>query len=361
MEQKSPDHVRNGATQGASIPLEKSNAVLFSVTGEALRVVFSLGDEETCNTAAKCVCFTLGSASATLGIGNPPTHDSMSCVPPGEGVFISTKKASDWWVGFDRETGWVVCGSGSAIGQHVLLSQLLPKTPWTHVSFSNEDKPVTLTVRKLGTFTLTHASSKKFDKFGGLKRCVGVTTVSPLSPETPLQQAMVVIQNLIRENSRLRPFYALLPPASFHITALSLHCPPADKYDTAVREWEAKFTQAHEAVKQSQRLLPAKLTFTATGVNRRGAVELQADEATTKALGRWAKAVGRTSGVWVDRAFRYHATYAYNIFPLRSIESQAAAAAVERAAAAVLASLGPVQVGPPDFCRFQNMGAFVPQ
>lgn len=289
---------RHGSTSGTSFSLKKHSAVTFSATGGAFRVVFSLGDHETCNTTAKCICFALGERLASLGFGNPPTYDNSTCTAPAEGfVSPNLRQASDWWFGFDSDTGWAVCGKGAVIGKHTLLAQLLPQTSWTHVSFSNEDEAVKITVRDFGNLPLIHASAKKFTKFGGLERIVGVTTVSPLPADSPLQQAMVVIQNLIRENPRLRPYYGLLPPASFHITALSLHALPGKEYDTAVREWEGKFSQAREAVRRARRLLPPKLTFTALHINARGAVELQADEATSKALSRWRKEVDRKSVV----------------------------------------------------------------
>jgi len=336
------------------VPLKNNTAIAFSAAGGALRIVFSLDDKETANTVAQCICFVLGDRLASLGFGNL-AFNSCSCPAPAEG-FLShnLKKAFDWWFGFDCDTGWVVCGTGSVPGKHILLAQLLPRASWTHVSFSSEDEPTKLVVKEIGKLPSIHASAKKFNKFGGLERFVGVTTVSPLPTASPLQQAMVIIQNLIRENPRLQPYYGLLPPASFHITTLSLHALPGRQYDKEKREWEAKFSQARETVKQARRLLPPTLTFTALSITLRGAVELQPDEATAKALSRWRKVVGR------DYSHPYHATFAYNLYPLSSLESQAALAIVERVALAILRSLGPVEVSPPDFCRFQDMGAFPP-
>jgi len=162
------------------VPLKNNTAIAFSAAGGALRIVFSLDDKETANTVAQCICFVLGDRLASLGFGNL-AFNSCSCPAPAEG-FLShnLKKAFDWWFGFDCDTGWVVCGTGSVPGKHILLAQLLPRASWTHVSFSSEDEPTKLVVKEIGKLPSIHASAKKFNKFGGLERFVGVTTVSPL-------------------------------------------------------------------------------------------------------------------------------------------------------------------------------------
>ena len=56
----------------------------------------------------------------------------------------------------------------------------------------------------------------------------------------------------------------------------------------------------------------------------------------------------------------FHSTFAYRLYPLASAEASAAYAAYTEAARLILQAVGPVTLGPPELCRFRDMGEFVP-
>lgn len=344
------------------VGFEGCNAIVLSAAGGELRVVLSLDKGETRNSALMCVSFTVGQHANTrssLGFGNPALGAFRSTSTSGDGhVSKDLKQSREWWFGFDRETGWVICGAGSQVGKRILLAHPLPQIAWTHVSFSNWEEPINVSIRKLCVMPAVHLHANKFNKFGDFERFEGVTTVSSFKIDHPLGQAMVVIQNLIRENPRLAGYYTLLPPSSFHVTAYSLHCLTGAEYDKSKAQSDEIFERTRRAVTHARSLLPKSLTFLPTGFNRSGSVALTPTLETGRALASWRKAVGKEIGETPHSGYRFHSTLAYTIYPVSSLESRAALEVIEAVATAILRAVGPIQLLPPEFSRFRDMSAF---
>jgi hypothetical protein len=357
--------VLSGRTLGTSVSLERNNAVVVSAAGGEFRVVFSNGEAETRESNCVSVCFVVGqnnNTRASIGFANPALPPFIHTREhPDALVSLDLAQSREWWFGVDKETGWAFCGAGGTPGQRLILCVPFPKMDWTHASFSNWNQPVKLTIQALCVLPELHASQKKFNKFGGMARFEGVTTVSPIRAEQTLAQVMCAIQNLIRENPRLAPHYSLLPPSSFHATTFDLFSCTAAEYDKNASTLEPAFSSMREAVLQARDLLPPSLTFLPTGMNCNCAlVMLDPDEASGKALAKWREVVGAKTKRPFHPGYEFHATLAYQLYPTNSAEAHAAFRSVLAAANAMVRSLGPVTIPTPDFCRFKDMGAFIP-
>lgn len=356
---------RSGCTAGNSLKLGSNNAVVVAASGGEFRVVFSQGEAETRQSNRACICFVLGqnnNTRASIGFSNPALPPFIHTREhPDALVSLDLAQTREWWFAVDKQTGWAFCGTGRTPGQRLVVCGQFPKVDWTHVSFSNWDLPVKLTVKSLCLLPPVHACQNKFDKFGAMVRCEGVTTVSPVRPEQPLAQVMCAIQNLIRENPRLAPHYSLLPTASFHVTTFDMFFSTGEEYDRKSSMLETTFHSMGEAFLQAENFLPPTLTFLPTGMNVNCAlVMLDPDDSTAKALDKWSEALAELANVVPHPDYEYHSTLAYQLYPTNSSEDHAAFRSVLAAANSMVRSLGPVTLPRPDFCRFKDMGAFVP-
>lgn len=355
----------HGCTASATLSLGGKNAVIVSAAGGEFRAVFAHGAAETRGGNTVNICFVIGqhgNTMASVGFSNP-------AIPP----FVSTREhqdalvsrdlaqTRDWWFGVDKASGWAFCGAGNVIGRRMLLCVRVPDLDVTHVCLSNWIEPVKLSVKDMAVLPNLNSNQKKFDKFGRMVRFEGVTTVSSHPVQQPLGQAMLMIQNLMRENPRLAPHYSLLPPASFHVTTYDLCSCTAADYDQNKAKLDQTFATMREAFMQARSLLPRTLTFLPTGMNNGcELVLLDPDDATAKALAKWRSAVGQRLGVEPDPSYEFHSTLAYQMYPPNSSEAFAAFRATLAAANAIVRSLGPVTIPAPDFCRFHDMGSFPP-
>lgn len=355
-----------GCTASATLSLgDKTSAVVVSASGGEFRVVFSHGMVETRGGNTVNVCFVIGqnnNTRASVGFANPATPPFLY-TREHQDALVSRDLAQprDWWFGVDKASGWAFCGAGNVIGRKMLLSVRFPVFDVTHVCFSNWIEPVKLNVKELAVLPSLNSNQKKFNKFGRMERFEGVTTVAAHHVDQPLGQAMLMIQDIIRENPRLAPHYALLPPASFHVTTYDLCSCTATDYDQNKAKFDQTFANAREAFMQARDLLPPTLTFLPTGMNNGcELVLLDPDDDTAKALANWRAAVGQRMGVVPDPGYEFHSTLAYQLYPPNSSETFAAFRATLAAANALVRALGPITISKPDFCRFHDMGSFPP-
>uniref|UniRef100_A0A0G4GP98 DUF1868 domain-containing protein n=1 Tax=Chromera velia CCMP2878 TaxID=1169474 RepID=A0A0G4GP98_9ALVE len=354
---------------------EDSVCVILRASGGEFRVVISNANPETETRGNSLgVCFVVGQNGNTrsaIGLGNPWVNPPFTTDAP-QSLASGSSEEKTFWFGLDRQTGWVFMGTLNDQNprpcvDNILLSARIGNGKlfrWKFVGFSNWIDPVRMSVLSISRLPLImHLSSNKFDSMGNTIQCEGVTVVSHHGRDHPLHQRMLMMQKMIESHPLLAPHYALLPPPSFHVTTLDLISFVSETFLSDPQGFEQRLhTTASRAYACASHLKPEILVFRPVSVNGKAcSVTLEPDDQTRQQLSAWRASIEencRDLGVRLDPDYRFHSTFAYQLYRPTSKEARKAFRALKETFDLLASTLGEVRLQGNDICRFHDMAAF---
>lgn len=214
----------------------------------------------------------------------------------------------------------------------------------------------------------TREVGRKFHPDGTARRFAGNTLICFVAPASPIGQAASAFQAALHA----QPFgskFALLPPASFHMTVMELLCD-----ETRVAERWSRYlpldapladTDAFFAARVSAVPAPADLLMQVNGLYAANNIMLTlepANPATATALHHYREAIAAATGVrFPDHAtYGFHLSLAYRLYELAAAETTSLDALCTQWLPRLRDAGSAIALPPPELTAFNDMTLFVP-
>jgi hypothetical protein len=199
----------------------------------------------------------------------------------------------------------------------------------------------------------------KFVNSGEFNRFRGSTVVCMVPADSDFHSSLRAMQRIIAD-SALAPYYALLPPDSFHMTLFDLlHEKSWDYIDRADQvDWLA----VHEEIRSH--IPPAMLApevgfdmaFDQVPEDLHRVALKPVDAAAASALAEWRSRAEQLTQRPAAAGYQFHVTLAYRLRPMKGDRVLAQAALLQ---AEMEALQSPPRLSRPRLVRFENMSAYL--